>query len=216
MGRHIRAMIIAPHDLSRNGLVVLITRPGSNIKVVGAFRELEEGETELARLDPQVLLLDDAVPPTEDIYEVIQRLHRGFPHLGIIVISGRLHTRYMQMLFGAGASGFIYREDRLEDSLIAGIDTVHHGYFYTSPRASGLLISNRTIDSAMRLNQTDLEVLHLIDEGLTPKEVASTLRLTMRSVYRIRNKLAAAVGAPTHDHLVSAAREKGLLTDNRA
>lgn len=216
MGRHIRALIVSPHDLSRNGLVALISRPGSDIKVVGAFRELEEGEMELARLDPHVLLLDDALPPAADIYEVLQRLHRGFPHLSIIVISGRLHARYLQMLFGAGASGFIYREDRLEESLIAGIETVYHGYFYTSPRASGLLISNRTIDSAVRLNQTDLEVLRLIDQGLTPKEIAFALSLTMRSVYRIRNKLANAVGAPTYDHLVAAAREKGLLDDQGA
>lgn len=213
MARHIRALIIAPHDLSRNGLVVLITRPGSKIKVVGAYRELEDGETELARLEPHVLLLDDALPPTEDIYEVLQRLHQRFPHLGIVVISGRLHARYLQMLFGAGASGFIYREDRLEESLITGIETVHHGYFYTSPRASGLLISNHMIDSAARLNQSDLEVLRLIDQGLTPKEIASALKLSIRSVYRIRNKLSAVVGAPTHDHLVAAAREKGLLKD---
>lgn len=216
MRRYIRAMIVTPQDLSRNGLVALISRPGSNIKVVGAFRELEEGESELARLDPHVLLLDDALPPVDDIIEVLQRLHRGFPHLNIIVISGRLHTRYLQMVFGAGASGFVYREDRLEESLIAGIETVYHGYFYTSPRASGLLISNRMIDSAVRLNQTDLEVLRLIDQGLSPKEIALALRLTMRSVYRIRNKLATAVGAPTYDHLVAAAREKGLLTDQGA
>ncbi len=68
----------------------------------------------------------------------------------------------------------------------------------------------------MRLNQTDMEVLRLIDQGLTPKEIASTLRLTMRSVYRIRYKLATAVGAPTYDHLVAAAREKGLLNDDSA
>ena len=145
----------------------------------------------------------------------MRRLHHTVPHMRIIVISGRLHARYLQMLFGAGASGFIYREDRLENSLLAGIETVYHGYFFMSPRASGLLISGRTIDNTLQLNQSDLEVLRLIDQGLTPKEIAVSLKLTIRSVYRIRNKLSAVVGAPTHDHLVAAAREKGLLNDER-
>lgn len=214
MGRQIRALIVAPHDLSRNGLVALISRPGSNIRVVGAFRMLEDGEAGLPHLDPHVLLLDDALPPTTDVSEVLDRLHRRFPHLSIIVISGRLHVRYLQMLFGAGASGYIYREDRLEESLISGIETVYHGYFYTSPRASGLLIGSRNLESTMRLNPTDLEVLRLIDQGLTPKEIATALKLTIRSIYRIRNKLGAVVGAPTHEHLVAAAREKGLLNED--
>ncbi|MEO8396272.1 MAG: response regulator transcription factor [Chloroflexota bacterium] len=214
MRRYIRVLIIAPHDLSRNGLAALMTRSESDIRVVGTFRQLDDGETDLVQLDPHVLLLDDALPPAEDIYDVLHRLHKKFSHLSIIVISGRLHARYLQMLFGAGASGFIYREDRLEESLIAGIETVYHGYFYTSPRASGLLISSRSVDNAMRLNQSDLEVLRMIVKGLTMKEIAAELRLSLRSVYRIRTKLGMALGAPTHEHLVALAREKGLLNDD--
>jgi two-component system vancomycin resistance associated response regulator VraR len=215
MGRYIRVLVIAPHDLSRNGLVALMSRPGSNIQVVGAFRELEEGEPELARLDPHVVLIDDVLPPTTEISEVLRRLHHSFSHLNMIVMSGRLHARYLQMLFSAGAAGYIYREDRLEESLIPGIETVSHGYFYASPRASGLLIGNRAFDNTPRVNQSDLEVLRLIDQGFTPKEIATALKLTIRTVYRIRNKLGVIVGAPTHEHLLVAAREKGLLSDDR-
>jgi len=213
MARSIRIVVITPHDLSRSGLVALLNRPGSNLQVVAAYRDLEEGEPELAKLDPRILLLDDTLPPSEGVNEVLDRLHRRHPHLGIIILSGRLHTRYLQMLFGAGASGFIYREDRLEESLTAVIEVVHLGYFYTSPRASGLLINSRLGYSPMRLNQTDLEVLRLIDHGLTMKEIAGSLKLSLRSIYRIRNKLRTAVGAPTHEHLIAAAREKGLLND---
>jgi len=170
----------------------------------------------IQRSDPRILLLDDKLPPNEDINEVLARIHKRHSQLGILILSGRLHTRYLQMLFGAGASGFIYREDRLEESLTAGIEVVHQGYFYTSPRASGLLINSRLGYTPMRLNQTDLEVLRLIDDGLTMKEIAASLNLTLRSVYRIRNKLRSAVGAPTHEHLIAAAREKGLLREGNS
>lgn len=212
MGRTIRVLIIAPHDLSCNGLVALLNRPESNIRLVGAYRDLEEGETALKQLDPQVLLLDDALPASADIREVLNQLHRKFHRLNIMILSGRLQARYLQTLFDAGATGFIFREDRLEESLIVGIETVHHGFFYTSPRASGLLIANRASYFYLQLNQSDLEVLRLIDQGLTMKEIAADMRLSLRSVYRIRIKLRTALGAPTHEHLVAAAREKGLLT----
>ena len=101
-------------------------------------------------------------PPTEDFYAVMRRLHHTVPHMRIIVISGRLHARYLQTVFGAGASGFIYREDRLEESLLAGIETVYLGHFFMSPRASGLSINGRTIDNTLQLNHSDLEVLRLI------------------------------------------------------
>jgi two-component system response regulator NreC len=215
MGRNIRVVVITPHDLSRNGLVALLDRPGTRVHVVAAYRGLEEGEPQLAKLDPHILLLDDTLPPGEDINAILIRLHKRHPHLGILILSGRLHTRYLQMVFGAGASGFIYREDRLEESLTAGIEVVHQGYFYTSPHASGLLINSRLGYTPMRLNQTDFEVLRLIDHGLTMKQIAASLALTLRSVYRIRSKLRNAVGAPTHEHLIAAARKKGLLSEGR-
>lgn len=215
MGRTIRVLIIAPHDLSRNGLVALLNRQESSIRLVGAYRDLEEGETAIRQLEPQVLLLDDALPAPVDIREVLNQLHRKFHRLSIMILSGRLQARYLQTLFDAGASGFIFREDRLEESLIAGIETVYHGFFYMSPRASGLLIANRTSNPYLQLNQSDLEVLRLIDQGLTMKEIAADMHLSLRSVYRIRIKLRTALGAPTHEHLVAAAREKGLLNRER-
>ncbi len=211
MGRHIRTLIIAQNDLSRNGLMTLVNQAGSNIQVVGSYRNAEEGVLALIRLDAHVLLIDDTLPAAQDITAVLQRLHRGLPHLSIIVISGRLHARYLQRLFGAGAAGFIYREDRLEESLRAGIETVHDGHPYTSPRASGLLINTHPLEVTVRLNQSDMEVLCLIAQGLKPNDIAKALKLSVHSVYRIRRKLGDVVGAPTHEHLVAAAREKGLL-----
>ena len=211
MGRQIRALIIAPHDLSRNGLIALISRPASKVRVVGAFPELEDGHLELVRLNPHVLLLDDVLPPTTDVIEILHQLRNEFSRLHIIMISSRLNVRYMQTLLAAGASGYVYKEDHLEESLIWGIDIVYHGHTYLSPRASSLETTNNNFDSTVTLNRSDMRVLHLIDRGLTPKDISIALGLTIRSVYRIRNKLRAVVGAPTHEHLVAAAQERGLL-----
>ncbi len=214
MGRQIRAQIIAPHDLSRNGLVAIISRSTTKVRVVGAFSEFEDGERELAHLAPHVLLLDDVLSPSGDIVDVLHYLRDGYSHLNVIVMSSYLHPYYIQTLLAAGASGFVYREDQLEASLAFGIETVYRGQPYLSPQAASLAIKNA--EGAFALNQSDLRVLRLIDQGQTPKDISVTLDLTIRSVYRIRNKLKVAVGAPTHEHLVAAARERGLLSNGQA
>lgn len=211
MRRTIRVLIVAPHDLTRNGLVALLKRVDSRTQVVGVYRTLDEAEPLLSTLDPAVLLLEDALPSNETIYPVLYRLRRSFPNLLMLVLSNKLSARYLQRVFEGGASGFIYREDRLEDSLLIGIETVVQGSLYTSPQASGVLVWSRINSADALLSAIDLEVLRLINQGMTIKQIASTMDYHLRSVYRIRQKLCAVLDVPTHEHLIDAARQKGLL-----
>ena len=213
MRRSIRLIIIAAHDLSRNGLEALVNRADRGIQVIGAFRRLEDAAPYVARSEANVLLLDDFLPPAVNVHDVIQELRRLQPDMRLIVLSGRLNARYMRMLFARGVSGFLYREDQLEESLVTGIETVSLGHIYASLRAMGLLFSQNGSTGKTELNQTDMEVLRLIDRGLTPKEIAARLRVTRRTVYRSRAKLCELLGVPSKEHIVAAARRKGLLED---
>lgn len=213
MPRTIALMIIDPNDLSRYGLEAIIKQSASAVQVVGSFRSLDEAETELAKRRAHLLVLDDTLPSKQHLPDVLNRLRQQQPELSIIILSNRLNVRYLRHLFAWGASGFLYRDDRLEATLITGIETVASGHFYASPRASGLLFTARP-DASSSLNQTDMEILRLIDGGLTSKEIAAKLDLTLRTVYRIRSKLRLLLGASTNEHIVSAARQKGLL-DNQ-
>jgi DNA-binding CsgD family transcriptional regulator len=88
----------------------------------------------------------------------------------------------------------------------------HFSSVYTSPQASGILVWSRLNRGDAELNAIDLEVLRLISQGLSIKEVAATMDYHQRSVYRIRQKLCAVLDAPTHEHLIDAARQKGFLS----
>src|SRR5690606_23751355 len=114
MRRSIRLIIIAAHDLSRNGLEALVNRADRGIQVIGAFRRLEDAAPSIARSEAHVLLLDDFLPPAVNVQHVIQELRRLQPDMRLIVLSSRLNARYMRMLFARGVSGFLYREDQLE------------------------------------------------------------------------------------------------------
>jgi DNA-binding NarL/FixJ family response regulator len=123
-----------------------------------------------------------------------------------MVLSSRLNGRYIQRLLLEGVSGFIYREDRLEETLSAGIQMVQSGHLYVSPRVSGIVFADRAPCTLDQLNPTDLDVLNLIASGLAVKEIASRLALTQRSVYRILTKLRSPLGVHSAVHLLDAAR----------
>jgi len=212
MRRSIGVVIVAAHDLTRSGLTALLRRAESWTHVAGVYRSLEEAEATFHRHESAVLLLEDALPTSETIFPVLHRLQRDYPQLLTIVLSSKLAARYLQHLFESGAVGFIYREDRLEEALLLGIETVVMGSLYTSPQASGILVWSRLNRGDAELNAIDLEVLRLISQGLSIKEVAATMDYHQRSVYRIRQKLCAVLDAPTHEHLIDAARQKGFLS----
>lgn len=212
MRRSIGVVIVAAHDLTRSGLTALLRRAESWTQVAGVYRSLEEAEAAFHRHESAVLLLEDALPSSETIFPVLHRLQREYPQLLTIVLSSKLAARYLQRVFESGAVGFIYREDRLEEALLLGIETVVMGSLYTSPQASGILVWSRLNRGDAELNAIDLEVLRLISQGLSIKEVAATMDYHQRSVYRIRQKLCAVLNAPTHEHLIDAARQKGFLS----
>ena len=212
MRRSVRVVIVAAHDLTRNGLAALLKRAEARTHVVGVFRSLEEAEPTVNLNESAVLLLEDALPAHETIYPLLYRLHRDYPNLHMIILSNKLSARYLQRVFEGGASGFIYREDRLEEALLIGIETVVQGSLYTSPQASGVLVWSRINTTDEHLTTMDLEVLRLISQGMTIKQIAATMDYHLRSVYRIRQKLCAVLDVPTHDHLIDAARQKGLLS----
>ncbi|MBK8030482.1 MAG: response regulator transcription factor [Chloroflexi bacterium] len=211
MRRSIGVVIVAAHDLTRSGLTALLRRAESWTHVAGVYRSLEEAEATFHRHESAVLLLEDALPTSETIFPVLHRLQRDYPQLLTIVLSSKLAARYLQHLFESGAVGFIYREDRLEEALLLGIGTVVMGSLYTSPQASGILVWSRLNRGDAELNAIDLEVLRLISQGLSIKQVAATMDYHQRSVYRIRQKLCAVLDAPTHEHLIDAARQKGFF-----
>ncbi len=203
----IKLVIVSTNDLIRNGIQMLIHDTGS-IEVVHVCTTLFEGEEYLKKNRVKVLLLDDMLPGYLSPIQAITELNNIQPTLQIIILSDLLSEHYVQRLIHAGVSGFIYKEDQLEDTLVAGIKSAAAGYLYLSPQASALPYGrSRNKD----LNRSDLEVLHLIAKGYTNQEIAARMDLTDRSVYRIRQKLREYLDVRTNEQMVEAAIRRGLL-----
>src|SRR5690606_10387651 len=125
----IKLVVVAANDLVRNGIQMLIHGTPS-IELIQAFSSIPPCEQYLKQNRANVLLLDDALPGHTIPIQTIAALHEYYPALGIIILSDHLSEHYVQRLIDHGASGFIYKEDRLEDSLVVGILTVADGHIF--------------------------------------------------------------------------------------
>jgi DNA-binding NarL/FixJ family response regulator len=160
-----------------------------------------------------VMLLDDALPGHLTPAQIVGSFHDLYPALRIIILSDTLSEFYVQRLLNQGASGFIYKADRLEDTLAASIQTVADGHIFLSPRASALPYGRSMTDG--QLNRTDLEVLDLMAQGYTVQEIAARVGIVDRSVYRIRARLRRYLDVCTNEQVIEAAFRRGLLNSNR-
>lgn len=203
----IKLVVVTANDLVRSGVQLLI-QATPTIDLVQSLTAIQACEQYLQHHRVQVLLLDDALPSHLTPHRILAALHTAWPTLRILVLSDYLSEYYVQRLLDEGASGFIYKDDHLQDTLVAGIKMVAGGHIFLSPQASALPYGRI---SAGQLNRTDLEVLQLIARGYTVQEISARVGIVDRSVYRIRGKLRQHLAVRTNEQLVEAAHRRGLL-----
>lgn len=203
--------LVDNYDLTRNGIEIILTRQLKVEQGVNAYRNIDELEQDLEQQAVDVLLLDDDLPTVQDISAILRRLGKQYPAIRTIVISSSLSSRYVRRALESGAKGFIYKQDRLEDTLLVGIKIVLYGDIYLSPRIAALPYVDDIPASIGTLRPRDLEVLRLLARGLSVKEIAKLLNVESHTVYRSRTRLKRALHVMANEQLVDAARTQGLL-----
>lgn len=199
------------HDLSRYGMQMILNK-AEHVRIEGAFKDLTSTTAFVSQNRVHIVLLDDEQPRSLDFGKSVEDFHERYPATFIIILSKRLSIRYVQRLLSAGAKGFIYKNDRLEDTLLIGIETVRNGDIYLSPKISALPFIDRLHSPTIEdLNHQDITVLQLMAQGYSVQEIGEQLNLVRRSVYRIRLRLKNALDVRTVEQIVDAARHQGLI-----
>ena len=149
------------------------------------------------RLRPDLILTGLAMPLMNGL-EAIHRIRRSMPSMRIVCMSGHSDDDTIRECFQKGASGFIPKTASGAE-LVLGLRRVLHGDLYLSqrlPQSAKLFsesVASATADEDVPLTERQIEVLQLLAEGKTMKEVAAVLNLTTRTVafhkYRLMNTL---------------------------
>jgi two-component system NarL family response regulator len=214
----IRVLLVDDHALFRRGLL-LVLESEDGIEVVGEAEDGEEAIRKAEELAPDVVLMDVRMPRVSGI-EATQRLAESLPTTRIIVLTVSDEEDDLYEAIKAGATGYLLKEISIEEVADA-VRAVMQGQTLISPSMASKLIaefanlskvaSQRTSVPAPRLTDRELDVLRLVAQGLTNREVAEQLFIAENTVKNhVRNILEKLHLHSRMEAVVYAVREKLL------
>jgi len=206
----IRVLLADDHALMREGLrALLATIP--DIEVVGEVRTGREAESRVLQLDPDVVLMDIAMPDLNGI-EAARVIHLKCPTVRIVMLSMHATAEYVYRAFEAGACGYLLKEAASEE-VITAVRTVHEGRWYLSPALAESvpdLSSGHARSPVDNLSTRERQVLQLVVEGKTSSEIARMVHLSPSSVQTYRSRLMMKLSVTDVPSLVKFALEHAL------
>jgi two-component system, NarL family, nitrate/nitrite response regulator NarL len=188
----IRVLLADDHPLVLEGLLATL-RGYPRIEVVGAARNGREALSLARRLRPDVVLLDIAMEEMNGV-EAARRLRKSFPLIRTIFLTMHLEPGYLREMVHCGAKGYVLK-DASPREIVRAVLEVHSGGTFFSPAASNALAgetvrsSGRIEDSRQRLTPRETDVLTLIAEGLSNKEIAVRFGIGVRTVESHRERI---------------------------
>jgi DNA-binding NarL/FixJ family response regulator len=189
----IKILLADDHKIVRDGLRALIEKQ-QDMEVVA---EAADGRTavRLAKeMLPDVVIMDISMPDLNGI-EAARQIVAGAPRVKIITLSMHSDSRFVKEVFKAGASGYLLKECAFEE-LARAIHTVAADQIYLSPRITHVVLNDYMSRLPMAeasvfsvLSAREREVLQLMAEGKTTKEIAYSLDLSVKTVEAHRQKI---------------------------
>jgi DNA-binding NarL/FixJ family response regulator len=205
------------HTIVRQGLQkILETNDGWN--VVGAASDGREAVRLTLDLNPEVVVLDIAMPLLNGI-EAARQIIRRSPKQGILMLSMHAEEAFITPALQAGARGYMLK-DSADTDLIRGVTAVASGKSFFSPAAAKVMLDDYLRNLAARgitdryeaLTEREREVLQLIAEGHSNKEIAELLSISVATVETHRNHILQKLDLHNTAELVLFAVRRGVIT----
>jgi DNA-binding NarL/FixJ family response regulator len=208
----IKIILVDDHQLLRDGLRNIIEQR-SNMHIIGEASDGREAIKICSKLVPNVLVIDVAMPGLNGI-EAARQIHKNHPEIKIIGLSMHSGKQFIQGMFKAGAFGYLLK-DGDSDELITAITTVMENKKYLSKDINqeflSLLRKGENLVKAP-LSSREKEVLQLIAEGKSSKEIGEILFLSPKTADVHRNNIMKKIDLHTIPELTKYAIQKGLTT----
>ena len=209
--RVINILLADDHTIVRQGLKLILSAH-SDLHVVGEAANGKEAVELAAKLKPDIVLLDVAMPELNGM-EATRKMVEANPRLRVLILSMHKEAVYVRETLRAGARGYILK-DAIDTELLNAVRSVARGDGYISPAVSGALLSDYrkdVTDPVDLLSPREREVLQLIAEGKTNKEIATKLNLSVYTVDSHRGKIMEKLNLHSTGELVRFAMKRGLV-----
>lgn len=215
MSQKIGILIADDHTLFRNGIRALL-KDEQDMVIVGDANDGREAVRLAAQLKPNVILMDIAMPLLNGL-EATRQIKREHPEINVLVLTMYDHEEYFRQMLEVGASGYIIKRAAFHE-LVAAIRAVHNGEAVLSPAITRLVLEDylrrdsiTKEDDPNTLSSREREVLQLIAEGKTSREIAEILNLSVKTVQSHRTNLMQKLDLHDRGDLIKYAIQKKII-----
>ena len=210
----IRLLVADDHAIMRDGIRALVSLH-EDIEIVGEAATGQEAIAKAQELMPDVIIMDIAMPGLDGL-EATRRILKGNPKAKVLVLSQYDDKEYIISAIKAGSTGYVPKR-ALGSELVSAIRAVYHGGSFLYPSAATALIQDYRLqalegDSYDQLTPREREVLKLIAEGHTSREIAEMLFISLKTVMGHRAKIMEKLGLHNRTELIKYAMRKGVLS----
>ena len=209
--RKITILLADDHSVVRQGFRrILESQP--DMQIVGEAANGRQAIEQATKLLPDVVVMDVAMPELNGI-EATRRLMESSPRSRVLALSMHKDAVYVREILRAGARGYLLK-DAIDADLLAAVRSVAKGEAYLSPAIADAVLTDyrqHVTDPIDLLTSREREVLQLIAEGKTNKEIATALKLSVYTVDAHRGRIMEKLNLHSTGELVRFAVRKGLI-----
>ncbi|MBI5076193.1 MAG: response regulator transcription factor [Nitrospirae bacterium] len=217
MAETYRIILADDHKLLRSGLKGILESV-AGLEVVGEAGDGLELLKLLGRITPNLVILDISMPNLRGI-EAVSRIRHQYPEVQVLILTMHNDRSYLHQAIAAGAAGYLLKEDADPDLFIA-IEKIRQGKIYVSPHLAEDMLDDwagmhrGAVNSSVRsgvLTPREKEVLKLIAEGKTSREIGELLFISVRTVERHRANIMDRLEIRNTADLVRYAMQEGYI-----
>jgi DNA-binding NarL/FixJ family response regulator len=214
---NIRVFIADDHAVVRDGLRMILEAQ-EDITVVGEAADGRQAVDQVLKLKPDIVLMDIAMPDLNGI-EATQQILNSSPSVKVVILSIHSSNEHISRALKAGALGYVLKESAGKE-VVQAVKTVYLGQRYLCQKISEAVIGDYinlqegapARSPLNRLSAREREVLQLIAEGKTSKEIGQMLLLSPKTVETYRSRLMVKLGIKDVPGLVKFAIQHGITS----
>ncbi len=213
MSDRTKVLLADDHTIVREGILSLLQEQ-PEVTVVGTAENGREAVEKARRTFPDVVVMDVAMPLLNGI-EATRQLRRFLPQTKVIVLTMYADEEYVLRALQAGVRGYLLKKAAASE-LLQAIRTVERGDFYLSSDISHVIVerylaSNNPEEETISLSDRERQILQLVAEGHTNRQIGTALGITQKTVDTHRTRLMAKLDIHDTPGLVRYAIRKGIV-----
>jgi two-component system, NarL family, response regulator NreC len=207
----IRVLLADDHKVVAQGFRLILSRH-PDVEVVGEAYSGREAVEAAIKIEPDVVVLDIAMPDINGV-EATRQILRDVPRTRVVILTMHKDAVYVREALRAGAKGYLLKES-IDGELVAAVRAVARGDAYLSPSISATVLNDyqeQVTDPLDQVTNRERQVLQLLAEGKTSKDVAAELNISVYTVDAHRSRIMKKLQLRTGRDLVRFALQRGLL-----